>query len=354
MRNKVYFCLNFKCKNGMAVNKLALIRYKTIDECLRNRFKNWTLEDLIEKVSDALYEYEGIDSGVSKRTIQLDIQNMRSEKLGYNAPIIVVDRKFYTYENEDFSITNSPINNADMEKLKEIVSVLKQLNGFSYFDEMSEMILKLENNLNKSSQKSKNYIQFENNKLLKGIEKINPLYQAILNQIPLLIEYQSFKAKESKQQIYYPYLLKEYRNRWFLICNPKKGKTLITLALDRIVEFQELPKEQFIPFENVDFDTYFDNVIGVTKTIIDRAQKVVFQIDKNNAPYVVTKPIHPSQEILKEDENGTIFSIDVVLNFELEREILGFAENIKILSPRLLVKKIKRRLENASLNYKKE
>jgi predicted DNA-binding transcriptional regulator YafY len=337
----------------MSVNKLALIRYKTIDECLKNRFRNWTLEDLIDKVSDALYEYEGIDSGISKRTIQLDIQNMRSEKLGYNAPIIVVDRKFYTYEDENFSITNSLINNADMDKLKEIVSVLKHLNGFSYFDEMSEMILKLENNLNKSTQKTKNYIQFENNKFLKGIEKINPLYQSILKQIPLLIEYKSFKAKESKQQIYFPYLLKEYRNRWFLICKPKKGNLLITLALDRIIDFQELPKEHFVVYENVDFDTYFDNAIGVTKTINDRAQKVIFQVDKNNAPYIVTKPIHASQEIINEDENGTIFSIEVVMNFELERELLGFGENLKVLSPRILVKKIHRRIENAGLNYQK-
>ena len=48
---------------------------------------------MIDAVSDALYEYEGID-GVSKRTIQSDIQMMRSDKLGYNAPIVVVDRKY--------------------------------------------------------------------------------------------------------------------------------------------------------------------------------------------------------------------------------------------------------------------
>ena len=76
----------------MATNKLALIRYKTIDTCLRNRLKKWTLEALIEKVSHALYEYEGIRDGVSKRTIQSDIELMRSNKLGYNAPIIVVGR----------------------------------------------------------------------------------------------------------------------------------------------------------------------------------------------------------------------------------------------------------------------
>ena len=71
----------------MPINKHALIRYKTIDNCLRNRFRKWTLEDLVEACSEALLEYEGKTGSVSLRTIQLDIQNMRSEKLGYNAPI---------------------------------------------------------------------------------------------------------------------------------------------------------------------------------------------------------------------------------------------------------------------------
>jgi hypothetical protein len=145
----------------MSINKLALIRYKTIDECLQNRFKKWTLEDLIDKVSDALYEYEGIDSGISKRTIQADIQLMRSDKLGYNAPIIVLERKFYAYEDKEYSITKAPMNPADLEKMKEIVGVLKQFNGFNYFDEMSDMITKLENNLQKSQPQSRNCIQFE-------------------------------------------------------------------------------------------------------------------------------------------------------------------------------------------------
>ncbi|MFL9483795.1 hypothetical protein ACI6Q2_13540 [Chitinophagaceae bacterium LWZ2-11] len=78
----------------MSTNKLALIRYKTIDDCLKNRRRKWTLDDLIEKVSDVLYHREGITTGVSRRTIQSDIQLMRSDKLGYNAPIVVTDKKF--------------------------------------------------------------------------------------------------------------------------------------------------------------------------------------------------------------------------------------------------------------------
>lgn len=73
----------------MPVSKNALIRYKTIDNCLRNHYRKWTLEDLIDACSDALSEYEGRDENVSRRTVQADIQMMRSDKLGYNAPIVV-------------------------------------------------------------------------------------------------------------------------------------------------------------------------------------------------------------------------------------------------------------------------
>ncbi|MDR6783696.1 putative DNA-binding transcriptional regulator YafY [Pedobacter africanus] len=335
----------------MSVNKLALIRYKTIDECLKNRFRKWTLEDIIERVAQMLYEYEGITSGVSKRTIQADIQLMRSDKLGYNAPIVVTDRKFYSYSDQAYSITKVPINANDVEKMKEIVDVLKQFNGFNYFDEMSDMIARLENNLYKSENPRKNYIQFENNRQLRGLEYINPLYQAILNQVPLMIEYKSFKALKSQHNIYYPYLLKEYRNRWFLIARSKTGTTLLTLALDRIMALHELAKEPFLEYTGVDFDRYFDDLLGVTKSERDRAQKVVLKVNKFNAPYVLTKPLHHSQQLLSEDGEGVVIRIDVVLNFELEREILGFGECMKVLSPRLLASRIKKRLVQSAEQY---
>src|ERR1041384_7541523 len=120
----------------MPINKLALIRYKTIDNCLQNRFRKWTLDDLVEACADALYEYEGISKGVSKRTVQLDLQNMRSEKLGYSAPIVVTDKKFYSYEDKDYSITNIPLTSQDLGTLTEVVGILKQFKGFGYFDEL--------------------------------------------------------------------------------------------------------------------------------------------------------------------------------------------------------------------------
>lgn len=338
----------------MAVNKLALIRYKTIDDCLRNRYKKWTLEDLIEKVSETLYELEGITSGVSKRTIQADIQLMRSDKLGYNAPIIVKDKRFYVYEDSSFSITKAPINNADVDKMKEIVGVLKQFNAFNYFDEMSDMITRLENNLYKSTHEGGNYIQLESNNQLKGMDYIPKLYQSILKKSALLIEYKSFKAQQSQNQIYYPYLLKEYRNRWFLIVKAKKGGSLLNLALDRIIEFQELPNEPFVAHEGINFERYYSDLIGVTKNGNDRPHKVILEFDNSNAPYVITKPLHHTQQLVAEKEKTTIFRIDVVLNYELEREILGFGECVKVLGPRILAQRINKRLKAAQGLYEIE
>ncbi len=117
---------------------------------------------------------------------------------------------------------------------------------FLYFEEMSEMIARLENSLHKTMHKGQNFIQFENNHLLKGLEHLNPLYQAIIQKKSLLVEYRSFKASKAAELICFPYLLKEYRNRWFLIVKPKKGRTLLTPALDRIIGFQELPKEKIL------------------------------------------------------------------------------------------------------------
>ncbi len=108
----------------MPANKNALIRYKTIDNCLRNRYRRWTLDDLVEACCDALYDMEGIKKGVCTRTVQMDIQVMRSDKLGYNAPIEVYDRIYYRYADPDYSITEMPLSLDDCKLIKKAIALL--------------------------------------------------------------------------------------------------------------------------------------------------------------------------------------------------------------------------------------
>ena len=110
----------------MPANKNALIRYKTLDNCLRNRYRRWTLDDLVEACCDALYDMEGITKGVCARTVQMDIQIMRSDKLGYNAPIEVYDRIYYRYADPDYSITEMPLSIEDCKLIKEAIILLEK------------------------------------------------------------------------------------------------------------------------------------------------------------------------------------------------------------------------------------
>ena len=201
----------------MPVNRNALIRYRTIDNCLQNRYKKWTLDDLIDACSDALYEFEGIDKGVSRRSVQADIEMMRSNKLGYEAPIIVVDRKYYTYADKNYSIANSPISQQDMQVLSEVSSLLKQFKGFNHFTDLNEMVSKLEDKIYSQKTHNSPVVDFEKNDHLKGLEYLEVIRKAIVSKKTLCVTYQSFKAREASTFCFSGYLLKEYRNRWFVL-----------------------------------------------------------------------------------------------------------------------------------------
>lgn len=337
----------------MPVNRNALIRFRTIDNCLRNRHRRWTLEDLIDACSEALYEYEGIDKGVSRRSVQMDIQMMRSDKLGYNAPIVVLEKKYYTYEDANYSITNIPLTDQDLGKLTEVVEILRQFKGFSHFQELSGMVQRLENKIYSAKTKQEPIIDFEKNENLKGLEHIETLYQAIINKHALEFNYQSFKARTANSFTFHPYYLKEYRNRWFVIGIKKKNTPIMNLALDRIISIQpSVVKHVSTPSFNV--AAFFNDVIGVTVNQNGEAEKVVLVADHETAPYIVTKPLHHSQQIVETLPNGMVFSIHVQLNFELERELLGFGDRIKVIAPERLKRRIKDQFENALDQYQYE
>ncbi|MFY7671179.1 helix-turn-helix transcriptional regulator [Tenacibaculum sp. MEBiC06402] len=331
----------------MASNKNALIRYKTIDQCLRNTMRKWTLDDLIDACSDALYEYEGKDVYVSKRTVQLDIQMMRSDKLGYNAPIEVYQRKYYKYAEEGYSIMNIPVTENDVKVMNDAIQVLRQFKDFSLFKEMDGVLQRLEDSVYSSQKNNRAIIHLDKNEQLKGLHFIDPLYNAIQKKRVLEVNYKSFRARKESQLVVHPQLLKEFNNRWFLIVHHKSD--FMNLALDRIVAIKEISDINYID-KNIDGDEYFKNVIGVTVSNT-KPRRIEFWIEKRLAPYVITKPFHHTQRVIRETEDGVIFNILVQPNFELERVILGYGASIEILKPEKLRTQIQKQLHRARNRY---
>ena len=339
----------------MPANKNALIRYKTIDNCLRNTYKRWTLNDLVDACSDALYDCEGISKGVSVRTVQMDLQTMRSDKLGYNAPIEVYDQKYYRYSDPDFSIMNMPMSENDYQVLHEAVDMLRQLDNFEQFAEMSDVVSRLQDKLAISKHNRKPIVHFDNVPNLKGLKLLNPLYNYIAQRQSLRIMYQPFSARKPQQYVVFPYLLKEFRNRWFLFCSRASDLLMFNLALDRIVSVEPID----VPYrDNPQFDSehFFDNVIGVTKNIGNKPQHITFRATREQSHYIATKPVHPSQKLVSCNPNdgSCIFSIDVVINIEMYSIMMSFGPGVKLLSPRQAVTFMAKKLRQAAAQYDAE
>ena len=337
----------------MPANKNALLRYRTIDRCLRNRYRRWTLDDLIEACSDALYEFTGKTDSVSRRTVQLDIQKMRSEELGYCAPIVVRDNKYYEYGDPDYSITDTPLSPQDIEMMSGAVAVLRQLSAFSAFSGMEDIVGRLEDHIGAAKSSRDPVIFYEKNDGLRGLCHIPVLYDAILAKRPLTITYQSFKARSPQQYVFSPYCLKEFRNRWFVFGRRQGSRLVLNLALDRICSLAAAPANAgFIAAPSFDPKTYFDDMVGVTKEPDAKPVMVRFRALPEQVPYIETKPLHRSQMVIERDPDGSaVFQLEVVLNYELERDLIGYAEGIRVLSPDSLVRRIRRRLDTAAGQY---
>lgn len=335
----------------MAQNKNALIRYKTIDKCLQNRYRQWTLQDLVDACSDALCEYEGRDVNVSLRTTQLDIQLMRSDKLGYNAPIEVYDKRFYRYADEDYSITNIPLTENDMSVLIESVEMLKQFKNFSLFQDLNGVIQRLEDTIYVEKTHQSAIIHLDKNEQLKGLEHFDTIYQAIVKKVCLILEYQSFKATEPTSTPFHPFILKQFNNRWFVVGRKEGHPRIVTFALDRITG---IDYDLNLTYSNAGFDaeSYYRNTYGVTVLGDNMLMDVVLKIDKENAPYVITKPFHPSQIVLKTLEDGSaLIQLRVHLNLEFDRLLLGFGPSIEVLKPKILRNRLRKRLKLAYEQY---
>lgn len=336
----------------MPLNRNTLMRLRTIDACLCRRQRRWTLEDLRRACEDALYEYEGISS-VSKRTIQRDIELMRSDKLGYNAPIIVVENRYYTYEDPDFSITQLPLSKEDLSELSSAMEILRHYGGFRDMAGQEDILARMQDKI-RSNESNRQVVFIETNARLKGLEFLSSLYDFIIKKQAIEVIYQSFKARRPTCIFISPYLLKEYRNRWFLIGFNHKKRSVQTIALDRIFKVVRSSRTPYQENEFFEPEKYLGEIVGVTREISSQPQLITIRVDADQAPYLITKPLHESQQLLRQDSDGSIvITLTVIPNHELERAILGYGCHIEVISPIEIRRNIAHHVRKASKYYSK-
>ena len=334
----------------MSINKNALIRYQVLDRCFRNTGKMYFWEDLLEECNKALMEFNPNSEGIQRRQLFDDIRFMESEA-GWSIQLVKIrhGRKvYYRYEDLSFSISNLPLNDSEAEQIKSALQIFSRFSGAPQFEWVNEMIPMLESKLGLIERKSK-IISFESNIDLKGLHFLTPLFNAVVNERVLLVKYKDFKSSEPYEITFHPYFLKQYNNRWFVIgYSSDYQESIWNLALDRIMALSETA-QKYKPSET-DWEDYFFDLVGVTRPESGNLQEVVLKFSTEVAPYVITKPIHPSQRH-KNDPTGLEVKIKVIPNFELEGVILSFGEQVTVISPQDFKERISMRLKSAGHLY---
>ena len=327
----------------MPVDRQVLLRYQVLNKCFRNRYKEYTIDDLVDECNKALRRMDKPD--VSKRTIQNDINILEADYgITLDENLKQGKKRLYRYVDTNYSIQLFRINDEERHKLQDAIHVLEHFEGDPMYDWTRTLLMQIEGGL--FTDESTRYVSFQSNPDLKGLGLFEKLLQAIIKKRVLKIKYTPF-GKNSYNEKIYPYHLKQFNDRWYLIAQTVDYASLGHYALDRIEGFEEIKMNY--KETDVDFEDYFDDVIGVTVPEHLEPVDVMMRVSNNRFNYIKTKPIHLSQRVISKDNNHTIISINVKLNKELIALILSFGNDVEVLSPvsiRMEISKIIR-----ALNY---
>ena len=354
----------------MPANKNAVVRYIILDRMLSDQHHYYTRTQLLNAVNDSL---KGIDEAlqVSKRTIEMDLRDMEDIfQIDLDESKVINGKKVIRYADQTRSIFSKPLSDDEKMLLNEVLSTLGQFSGLDNFIWLDDLKTKLGSQLafggNEfdagSNVPQRKVISFSSNEFLQNKEYLGWFFSAITNKKVVSITYRKFDADKAQEIIAYPYMLKQYRDRWYLLCTPTCDKKLpynphfiANIPLDRIEAYEVVQNIPYVECQ-VDIDELFDDIVGVTYYWDKPVEHVVFAVHKSSVNYIRTKPIHPYQaELSKEDQvklkqanpklgEFSFFSLNVKLNYELSAVLRSFGSNLVVLSPISLRKEMK---ENA-------
>jgi predicted DNA-binding transcriptional regulator YafY len=345
----------------MPTNKNAIIRYLTIDKRLR-KLPRPSFADLVQACSEA------IGKPVSRSSIEKDIKDMRyGDVLGKKAPI-VNDRRAncYYYSDESFQFYTNDLDEEEQIAMAISAQAIAQQLPSASFGQRLVSILKQSSSKQKKLQamiqQGEEFLQLEvpfqysqqGDQQNNDYRHLETVFNAIYEEHYLDIEYRKFGTEAVQTHCICPLLLKEYRNRWYVIgvevgVDPPKFKNW---GLDRMVSCYKrtngFSRSAFC-FSAQDF---FQHAIGITVPDNQQPALVRLRFDATQYEYLQTRPIHHSQRVIYQPVAPYFeLEINVYLTYELEERLLGYAQLVEVLEPLSLRQALHQRLIDTLNKY---
>ncbi len=266
----------------------------------------------------------------SDKTLYNDLRELREV---HGAPIPEKDRSgrpYYYQPGTSYSL-HGALNPDDAALANEVSALLKQVAHLPQFDGLDDVFLKFEQRAGVIGKAQAEVVQSEKNRYYTGGNKLQPLYDAIRRDIPVLLTYSEFGCEPMQHQ-FSPYLLKEYHNRWHCYGWAAEAGRLLNLALDRISHIKPLPDLRRRP-DTTNWTDHLADVIGFTRTDGEVVQPFLVRIWFPRAHYVLTKPLHKSQDVVQRTNDFVDLAYNLIWNREFEAALFELGPDAALLEP---------------------
>lgn len=332
----------------MPINKNNDQRFKILNELLRS--PRWhSIREMSDIVNEQLEE-DG-KKPVTDRTIRNDLESMQDI---YLVEITCREGK-YKYADPDDSIDKFSLSNDEkdvMEMARHAFAIFRGTPFFNQFDAVFSRITGSKVLRNMQQGVSARLIQVDEQGTDTGVKWLHVLYRAIMQRKSLLISYKPY-GQPTKNRTVSPYMLKEYRNKWYMVAHAREigegGRTNL-FKLFRIEQI-ESSNQPYVDDSQFNADGYFKHSLGIFHSHSLQPELIHLFFSKTIASLILESPLHASMKVLRETDEGIEVTLYVFNTVELKNLVLSFGDQCKVLSPVSLQEEIKLTLQQSLAQY---
>lgn len=278
------------------------------------------LQGYIEKEVDYLQmQDDTLNIGFSKRTLQRDLREIRN--------IFGVDIE-YSKASKGYFISQNETENMNFQRMMEAFDIFNSLN---------------------IAQELTPFIHLEKRKP-QGTENLYGLLHAIKNKYQIKFSYQKFWEEEISQRTSEPYALKEFRSRWYILAKDNKDGNTKSFALDRLTNL-EITNKVFQYPNKFNIEENYRFCFGIISPTDEEPEEIILSFDPVQGKYIKSLPIHDTQHILFDNKDELQIKLKLFVTHDFIMELLSYGEDVVVLKPKVLAKKMKSILEKTLKNY---
>ena len=182
--------------------------------------------------------------------------------------------------------------------------------------------------------------------------RLGEMTEAMKKRVCLRMTYKKYGNAEPKVVTLEPYCIKLFKRRWYVFgrLHDAEGDSYRIYSFDRVKEIELTDLHYDLP---ADFSAkeLFKDYYGILLSHDTEAERIVVRAYGNERFYVRDLPIHHSQQEIGAGEGYADFELRMHATSDFCSHVLSRSNQLQVLEPAWLVKKIKAMLQDALERY---